>query len=155
MFKYLAESIRYPVDAQESGIQGRVICQFVIDENGQVNDVKVVRGVDASLDAEAIRVIKAMPKWTPGMHRGKNVSVQYTLPINFRLDSGKNETAYKPLIVIDGKPMPADFDTSSIDPNKIAEVKVEKAKDSDERLALMLKYGERAAGGVIHITLKK
>lgn len=155
LFKYLAESIRYPVDAQESGIQGRVICQFVIDENGQVNDVKVVRGVDASLDAEAIRVIKAMPKWTPAIHRGKNVSVQYTLPINFRLDSGKNETAYKPLIVIDGKPMPADFDTSSIDPNKIAEVKVEKAKDSDERLALMLKYGERAAGGVIHITLKK
>lgn len=155
LFKYLAESIRYPVDAQESGIQGRVICQFIIDENGQVNDVKVVRSVDASLDAEAIRVIKAMPKWTPGQQRGKSVSVQYTLPINFRLDAGKNETAFKPLIVVDGKPMPADFDTSSIEANKIAEVKVEKAKDNDERLALILKYGERAAGGVVHITLKK
>ena len=155
LFKYLAESIRYPVDAQESGIQGRVICQFIIDENGQVNDVKVVRSVDASLDAEAIRVIKAMPKWTPGQQRGKSVSVQYTLPINFRLDAGKNETAFKPLIIVDGKPMPADFDTSSIEANKIAEVKVEKAKDNDERLALILKYGERAAGGVVHITLKK
>lgn len=155
LFKYLAESIRYPVDAQESGIQGRVICQFIIDENGQVNDVKVVRSVDASLDAEAIRVIKAMPKWTPGQQRGKSVSVQYTLPINFRLDAGKNETAFKPLIVVDGKPMPADFDTSSIEANKIAEVKVEKAKDNDERLALILKYGERAAGGVVHIKLKK
>lgn len=155
LFKYLAESIRYPVDAQESGIQGRVICQFIIDENGQVNDVKVVRSVDASLDAEAIRVIKAMPKWIPGQQRGKSVSVQYTLPINFRLDAGKNETTFKPLIVVDGKPMPADFDTSSIEANKIAEVKVEKAKDNDERLALILKYGERAAGGVVHITLKK
>ena len=155
LFKYLAESIKYPVVAQESGIQGRVICQFIIDENGQVNDVKVVRSVDASLDAEAIRVIKAMPKWTPGQQRGKSVSVQYTLPINFRLDAGKNETAFKPLIIVDGKPMPADFDTSSIEANKIAEVKVEKAKDNDERLALILKYGERAAGGVVHITLKK
>jgi protein TonB len=85
LFKYLSDNIKYPVIAQESGIQGRVICQFVVNRDGSIVDIEVVRGVDRSLDAEAIRVIANMPKWSPGKQRGKAVRVKYTLPINFRL----------------------------------------------------------------------
>ncbi|MDX9748091.1 MAG: energy transducer TonB [Paludibacter sp.] len=85
LFKYLNDNIKYPVIAQESGIQGRVICQFVVNRDGSIVDIEVVRSVDKSLDAEAIRVIKNMPKWTPGKQRGKTVRVKYTLPVNFRL----------------------------------------------------------------------
>jgi len=85
LFKYLGESIKYPVIAQESGIQGRVICQFTVNRDGSIVDIEVVRSVDKSLDAEAIRVISKMPRWTPGKQRGKTVRVKYTLPVNFRL----------------------------------------------------------------------
>lgn len=85
LFKYLGDNIKYPVIAQESGIQGRVICQFVVNRDGSIVDIEVVRSVDKSLDAEAIRVIKNMPRWTPGKQRGKTVRVKYTLPVNFRL----------------------------------------------------------------------
>ena len=86
MMKYIAENIKYPVIAQENGIQGRVICQFVIEKNGSVTDIQVVRSSgDASLDKEAERVIKTMPKWKPGKQRGKPVRVKYTIPVSFRL----------------------------------------------------------------------
>lgn len=89
LFKYLAQSIKYPVDAQESGTQGKVICQFVVGKDGNISDVEVIRSVAPSIDTEAMRVIKAMPAWTPGEQKGKNVSVRYTLPINFKLDGDK------------------------------------------------------------------
>lgn len=85
LFKFLSENVKYPVIAQENGIQGRVICQFVVNRDGSIVDVVVVRPVDPSLDKEAIRVIKSMPRWTPGRQRGKAVRVKYTLPVNFRL----------------------------------------------------------------------
>ena len=86
LFKYLSENVKYPVIAQENGIQGRVICQFVVNKDGSIVDVEVVRsGGDASLDKEAIRVIKSMPKWKPGKQRGKPVRVKYTVPVNFKL----------------------------------------------------------------------
>ncbi len=85
LFKFLNDNIKYPVIAQENGIQGRVICQFVVNRDGSIVDVEVVRSVDPSLDKEAIRVIKAMPNWAPGKQRGKSVRVKYTLPVNFRL----------------------------------------------------------------------
>ncbi len=85
LFKFLNDNIKYPVIAQENGIQGRVICQFVVNRDGSIVDVEVVRSVDPSLDKEAIRVIKAMPNWAPGKQRGKAVRVKYTLPVNFRL----------------------------------------------------------------------
>ena len=75
------------VIAQENGIQGRVICQFVVNRDGSIVDVEVVRSVDPSLDKEAIRVIKSMPAWSPGKQRGKSVRVKYTLPVNFRLQN--------------------------------------------------------------------
>ena len=86
LFKYLSENLKYPVIAQENGIQGRVICQFVVNKDGSIVDVEVVRsGGDPSLDKEAIRVIKSMPKWKPGKQRGKAVRVKYTVPVNFKL----------------------------------------------------------------------
>lgn len=85
MNRWLSKNIRYPLIAQENGIQGRVVCQFVVNSDGKIVDVQVVRGVEASLDAEAVRVIKSMPAWTPGRQGGKNVRVKYTLPIRFKL----------------------------------------------------------------------
>ena len=86
LFKYLSENVKYPVIAQENGIQGRVICQFVVNRDGSIVDVEVVRsGGDPSLDKEAIRVIKSMPKWKAGQQRGKPVRVKYTVPVNFKL----------------------------------------------------------------------
>ena len=86
LFKYLAENVKYPVIAQENGIQGRVICQFVVNKVGSIVDVVAVRSSgEASLDKEAIRVIMSMPKWKPGKQRGKPVRVKYTVPVNFRL----------------------------------------------------------------------
>jgi len=85
--KYLNNNIRYPVVALENGIQGRVICEFVINSDGKVTNAKVVRGVDAALDAEALRVINNMPLWKPGKQRGKAVKVRYTLPVNFKLQN--------------------------------------------------------------------
>ena len=86
LFKYLSENVKYPAIAQENGIQGRVICQFVVNKDGSIVEVEVVRsGGDASLDKEAVRVIKSMPKWKPGKQRGKAVRVKYTVPVNFRL----------------------------------------------------------------------
>ena len=86
MMRYIAENIKYPVIAQENGIQGRVICQFVVEKDGKVSDIQVVRSSgEASLDKEAQRVIGSMPKWKPGKQRGKPVRVKYTVPVNFRL----------------------------------------------------------------------
>ena len=86
LFKYLSENVKYPVIAQENGIQGRVICQFVVNKDGSIVDVEVVRsGGDPSLDKEAVRVIKTMSKWKPGKQRGKPVRVKYTVPVNFKL----------------------------------------------------------------------
>ncbi len=86
LFKYLSENVKYPVIAQENGIQGRVVCQFTVNKDGSIVDVEVVRsGGDASLDKEAVRVIKTMPKWKPGRQRNKPVRVRYTVPVSFRL----------------------------------------------------------------------
>lgn len=87
MMKFLSENINYPVIAQENGIQGRVICNFVVERDGSITDVQVVRGVDPSLDREAMRVIKQMPRWKPGKQRGQAVRVRFTLPVVFRLQN--------------------------------------------------------------------
>ena len=85
LLKFIAQSIKYPTDAQEAGVQGRVICSFVVDKKGNIVEPKIIRGIDPSLDAEALRVIGMMPRWTPGRQDGKAVRVLYTVPITFRL----------------------------------------------------------------------
>lgn len=85
LYSYLAENIKYPQMAKESGIQGRVFVTFVVERDGSVTDVRVLRGIGGGCDEEAIRVVDGMPKWTPGKQRGKSVRVQYNLPVKFTL----------------------------------------------------------------------
>jgi protein TonB len=85
MMRWLGSNIRYPDAAAGNGIHGRVVCSFVIERDGSITDVQVMRGVDPALDREAVRVIRAMPNWTPGMQRNTPVRVRFTLPVTFRL----------------------------------------------------------------------
>lgn len=82
---FVTNNVQYPEEAHKNGISGRVFICFVVGKDGSVQDVKVARSINPLLDAEAIRVVKSMPKWTPGQHRGKPVKVSYTIPINFSL----------------------------------------------------------------------
>ena len=85
LMKYLSGNIKYPMISQETGSQGKVIVQFVVDKDGTITNPEVVRGVDPYLDKEAVRVISSMPKWKPGVQNGKKVRVKYTVPVMFRL----------------------------------------------------------------------
>ncbi|HKJ43123.1 MAG TPA: energy transducer TonB, partial [Sunxiuqinia sp.] len=83
--KFIRETVRYPLDAQEQGIQGKVFVGFVVEKDGSVGRIKLARGVDPTLDVEALKVVSQMPRWTPGKMDGKNVAVSYTIPISFIL----------------------------------------------------------------------
>ena len=85
LLQYLSSNIKYPVVAEENGVQGRVIVTFVVEKDGSITDVRVVKSVDPSLDKEAQRVVKSMPKWIPGKQNGSAVRVKYTVPVTFRL----------------------------------------------------------------------
>lgn len=85
LMKYLGSNIKYPAISQDMGSSGKVIVQFVVDKDGSITNPQVVRGVDAYLDKEAVRVISSMPKWKPGVQNGKKVRVKYTVPVVFRL----------------------------------------------------------------------
>ena len=85
LMKYLSENVKYPVVAQENGVQGRVVVSFVVEKDGHITDVKVVRSVDPSLDKEAARVVRSMPSWIPGKQNGSAVRVKYNVPVSFRL----------------------------------------------------------------------
>ena len=85
LMDYMKANIRYPQEAKERGIQGRVIVQFIVEEDGTLTGEQVLKPVDPQLDAEAIRIIRSMPNWTPGKQRGEPVRVRFTLPVTFRL----------------------------------------------------------------------
>ena len=85
LMQYLSSNIKYPVVAEENGVQGRVVCTFVVERDGSITDVRVIKSVDPSLDKEAVRVVKSMPKWIPGKQNGSAVRVKYTVPVTFRL----------------------------------------------------------------------
>lgn len=167
--KWLSDNIKYPAEAAKNGIEGRVIVQFVIGSDGTVSDAVVRRSVDPLLDAEALRVINAMPAWTPGKQDGKPVAVRYTIPVTFRSDKGvakgkggvielKGEN-YVPdnarsvtvegnlYYVVDGKPVD---DINNIKASDIESMTIYKdAKHTTD------KYGEAAKNGVVEITTKK
>jgi protein TonB len=85
MLSWISQNIRYPVAAQRNGVHGRVLVSFVVEKNGSVSDVRVLRSADPSLDNEAVRVVRAMPRWSPGKQNGQPVRVKYTLPVTFKL----------------------------------------------------------------------
>jgi protein TonB len=85
MMDFVSKNVVYPKEAQEKGISGRVFVSFIVEKDGSVNEVKVMRGIGGGCDEESVRVIKAMPKWKPGKMKGKPVRVSYMMPIVFRL----------------------------------------------------------------------
>jgi protein TonB len=100
---WLSQHLTYPVDAEENGIQGRVICAFVVDRDGTVTDVAVKTSVDPSLDNEATRVVASIPSWIPGLKNGDFVKVKYTIPISFVLQSSQRsntKSALAPQIIV-------------------------------------------------------
>ena len=166
---FLSKTIKYPVEAEKAGKQGRVLATFVVRKDGSISDARVVKSVDPLLDAEALRVINAMPAWIPGTQSGKPVNVKYTVPISFRLD-GKTKEApaavgiftptekptatgtftptETPLVVVDDKTI--DFEKmKDIDPKTIDKMTVLKDKAATDL------YGDKAKHGVIVITTKK
>lgn len=91
MLEYLSKNIKYPVVAEENGVQGRVIVTFVVERDGSITNEKIVKSVDPSLSKEAIRVVKSMPHWIPGRQKGSAVRVKYTVPVTFKLDGSNKE----------------------------------------------------------------
>ena len=85
MMEFLQDNMKYPADAEKQKVQGKVMVSFIVETDGSISDVKVMKNVFPSLDAEAIRVVKAMPRWTPGKQKGKVVRVHFSLPITYRL----------------------------------------------------------------------
>lgn len=93
MMKYLTETVKYPAEAQAKGVSGNVLVQFVVKKNGKISNFKVVRGVDPTLDEEALRAVKGIPgKWIPGREKGKKVPVLFTIPVSFKL-TGKSQSS--------------------------------------------------------------
>ena len=155
MYQWLAQNIKYPVEAQKQKIEGRVIVQFIVDETGKVIFPKVVRRMDPILEAEALRIVSSMPDWIPGKQSGKAVNVRYVLPIQFKLtgptNSPKQETAkidMNPLVLLDGETISHER-MNEIDPNTIQEINVLKDQAS------ISMYGEKGKNGVILIKLIK
>jgi len=169
LMEFLNNNVQYPAEAEKAGIQGRVIATFVVEKDGSISNAKVVKSVDPLLDAEALRVIGAMPNWKPGMQNGKIVRVKYTVPLSFHLDGGGEEidhlcredgtiveidiekgdtTIVKPLFIVDGKVMDG-RKVYSINPKTIERYYMQNGQEAIE------KYGDKAKGGVVLITLKK
>ena len=85
LLKYLRENLKYPDKTKDRGVQGRLVIGFIVEKDGSLTDVKVLRPVDIDLDAEVLRLVKGMPKWIPGRQNGKRVRVRYNVPVSFRL----------------------------------------------------------------------
>ncbi len=85
LFEYLQKNVKYPADAEKKKVEGRVLVTFVVNTDGSITDIEVVRKTFPSLDAEAVRVISGMPRWKPGEQKGQKVRVKYTVPLTFRL----------------------------------------------------------------------
>ena len=92
LMKFLSENTKYPKKAEEEGVQGRVICQFELDEKGYISNIKVAKHIHPLLDAEAVRVISIMPRWIPAKQNGEPVKTRYTIPITFRLNNDTDST---------------------------------------------------------------
>ena len=158
--EFMKNNLRYPEELKAKGTQGRVVVLFVVNKDGSLSDAKVIRKVDPLMDAEALRVINAMPRWKPGMQGGKPVAVKYTVPVLFRLDEtelqmpSSGKVTYdedKVLIVIDGvmkEGMKMSELNSVVRPDEISSITVLK----DEKATQL--YGAKGKYGVIAIVTK-
>lgn len=170
-YQYLKKTVKYPVEAQEKNVQGKVFLSFIVEKNGDLGDIKVERKLGAGTDEEAIRILKESPRWIPGIYHGKTVRVKYNIPISFSLSGGAPAgnktgkaiglsvtegadkklkltglgTGKDPLILVDGKK--PETSINEINPNNIESIEV--LKESAATL-----YGSAAANGVILIKTK-
>ena len=180
MMDFFYKNMKYPKEAFDAKQEGRVIAQFVVEKNGSITDAHIVKSVSPALDAEALRIVNAMPNWTPGRQNGKPVRVKYTVPISFKLTGGEtnkakddnvntdntvNNKAVKEtiekdlalkvknlLLVVDGKEVPESEIDKYLSPEKIQSITVIKDKAKVKAI-----YGNAANGkqGAIEITMKK
>ena len=164
--EYFKKNLRYPAEAKKAGTQGRVVVQFFVNKDGSISNVKVLRGVDPALDAEAVRLVNSMPKWKPGMQKGKAVTVKYTVPVLFKLDAVDEKVAQKNLtlimkgtsaadyadvlILVDGREVTPEI-LRALNPSRIQSISV--LKDPSEIIA---KYTtDKSKKSVMLVTLKK
>ena len=180
MMDFFYKNMKYPKEAFDAKQEGRVIAQFVVEKDGSITDAHIVKSVSPALDAEALRIVNAMPNWTPGRQNGKPVRVKYTVPISFKLTGGEtnkakddnvntdntvNNKAVKEtiekdlalkvknlLLVVDGKEVPESEIDKYLSPEKIQSITVIKDKAKVKAI-----YGNAANGkqGAIEITMKK
>ena len=170
LLEFLNNNVQYPEEAEKAGIQGRVIATFVVEKDGSVSNARVVKSVDPLLDAEALRVISAMPKWKPGKQNGQVVRVKYTVPLSFHFDGVREieedhicredgsivemdiemekSRVVRPLFIVDGQIMDGK-EVYSINPKTIERFYMQDGQEAVE------KYGDKAKEGVVIITLKK
>ena len=162
MMDYLQKNMQYPESAKKAGTQGRVTVRFVVDKDGSIKNPSVLRSVDKDMDAEALRLVKSMPKWQPGMQGGKAVAVKYTIPVVFKLEGGTFvnsklngnvvsidvDAGNLPLYVVDGLEASPSI-MGALDPSRIEGITVLKDKSATDL------YGEKGKNGVLLITLKK
>ena len=163
LMKYIKQNLRYPEEAKKAGTQGRVVVQFLINKNGAISDASVLRSVDRLLDAEAVRLVRSMPKWKPGMQKGKAVTVKYTVPLSFKLmEDVKAEASDKKndeiivntdhedvLTVVDGQEVTPEL-LGALNPDRIQSVSVLK------RPSLVAQYTtDKSKKAVMLVTLKK
>ncbi|NJL15149.1 MAG: TonB family protein [Microscillaceae bacterium] len=151
-YKYLASQLRYPAEARRMGVEGRVFVQFMVDKDGSLTEIKVLKGIGAGCDEEAVRVLRAYPHlWEPGKQEGKAVRVRMSLPLAFKLSGEKNDLA---MIVIDevqyrGQALEELLANQKLEMENIREIHVLKG---DEAVA---RYGEAARNGVVLIYTNK
>ena len=163
LMKYIKQNLRYPEEAKKAGTQGRVVVQFLVNKNGAISDVSVLHSVDRLLDAEAVRLVRSMPKWKPGMQKGKAVTVKYTVPLSFKLmEDVKAEASDKKndeiivntdhedvLTVVDGQEVTPEL-LGALNPDRIQSVSVLK------RPSLVAQYTtDKSKKAVMLVTLKK
>lgn len=153
--KFIAQNIKYPADALQGKVEGRVIARFVVCKDGSISDIEIMRSVSPSLDAEAVRVLKLMPKWKPGRQRGRAVPVKFTVPVTFRLEKPKTDAASPSVsalpkdvaVFVDGKRI-GEKEFAAINPKQIELIKVIKDKSK------LSEYGVTDKNGVILIKMK-
>jgi TonB family protein len=159
MSKFLSKNLRYPVDAVEKEQQGKVFLKFVVDTEGEISNIKVLKSAGPGLDEEAVRVVGKMPTWKPAKQNGRKVNAEYVMPIEFILDGKENKEKLiliggvekdmsNKLYILDGEII-SEKEFNSISPEKIKSLNVIKGQDAIKM------YGEKGKNGVLLITTKK
>ncbi|RZA00664.1 MAG: TonB family protein [Sphingobacteriaceae bacterium] len=164
--QYLAANIRYPADDRKNNVQGRVVAQFIVEKDGSLSDIKVVRSPSAAMGEEAVRVLSNSPKWEPGKQNGSAVRSQFTVPVNFTLGGGSSNTSNTPDAVVNSL---LTIRGASLDPNKKPLILIDGVEASDinkldqnsiesmtvlRGTAAASLYGEKAKNGAILIITK-